>query len=175
MSAVSKDSIVHEESPFAERLPQQKENRFSSREAMPTANEPFLLVVRELARAYQAFSAYSEAHIRQFDLTPAQFDVIATLGNTNGMCMGELGEKTLITKGTLTGVIDRLIHKQLVCRETLPENRRSVLVQLTPEGQQVFDRVFTAHIAHLKARFDKLDASELELLKVLLGRLRQAF
>jgi MarR family transcriptional regulator, 2-MHQ and catechol-resistance regulon repressor len=140
-----------------------------------SANEPFLLVVRELARAYQAFSAYSEAHVRQFDLTPAQFDVIATLGNTNGLCMGELGEKTLITKGTLTGVIDRLIQKQLVCRETLPENRRSVLVQLTPQGQQVFDRVFPAHIAHLKDRFDKLDASELGLLTVLLGRLRQAF
>ena len=140
-----------------------------------SANEPFLPVVRELARAYQAFSAYSEAHVRQFDLTPAQFDVIATLGNTNGLCMGDLGEKTLITKGTLTGVIDRLIQKQLVCRETLLENRRSVLVQLTPEGQQVFDRVFPAHIAHLKDRFDKLDASELELLTVLLGRLRQAF
>lgn len=140
-----------------------------------SANESFLLVMRELVRAYQAFSAYSEAHVRQFDLTPAQFDVIATLGNTNGLCMGDLGEKTLITKGTLTGVIDRLIQKQLVCRETLLENRRSVLVQLTPEGQQVFDRVFPAHIDHLKDCFDKLDASELELLTVLLGRLRQAF
>jgi MarR family transcriptional regulator, 2-MHQ and catechol-resistance regulon repressor len=150
-------------------------DRFSSREATPTSNESFLLVMRELARAYQAFSAYSEAHIRQFDLTPAQFDVIATLGNTNGMCMGDLGEKTLITKGTLTGVIDRLIQKQLVYRETSAENRRSVIVQLTTEGQEVFSRVFPAHIAHLKERFDKLDPSELELLKVLLGRLRQAF
>jgi MarR family transcriptional regulator, 2-MHQ and catechol-resistance regulon repressor len=175
MSAVSKASIIPNLSV--------EEHRCSSTEAMakanaplpPTTNEPFLLVVRELARAYQAFSAYSEAHVRQFDLTPAQFDVIATLGNTNGLCMGELGEKTLITKGTLTGVIDRLIKKQLVCRETLLENRRSVIVQLTPEGQAVFDRVFPAHIAHLKERFDKLDASELELLTVLLGRLRQAF
>jgi MarR family transcriptional regulator, 2-MHQ and catechol-resistance regulon repressor len=159
MSAVSKASIVPEVS-----LPEHR-----------SAKEPFLLVVKELARAYQAFSAYSEAHVRQFDLTPAQFDVIATLGNTNGLCMGELGEKTLITKGTLTGVIDRLIQKQLVCRETLLENRRSVLVQLTPEGQAVFDRVFPTHLVHLKERFDKLDASELELLTVLLGRLRQAF
>jgi MarR family transcriptional regulator, 2-MHQ and catechol-resistance regulon repressor len=139
------------------------------------SNESFQLVMRELVRAYQAFSAYSEAHVRQFDLTPAQFDVLATLGNTNGMCMGDLGEKTLITKGTLTGVIDRLIQKQLVIRETPSENRRSVIVRLTPEGQQVFDRVFPAHIAHLKERFDRLDPSELELLKVLLGRLRQAF
>jgi MarR family transcriptional regulator, 2-MHQ and catechol-resistance regulon repressor len=140
-----------------------------------TSNESFQPVMRELVRAYQAFSAYSEAHVRQFDLTPAQFDVIATLGNTNGLCMGDLGEKTLITKGTLTGVIERLLQKQLVCRETPSENRRSVIVKLTTEGQEIFTKVFPAHISHLKERFDKLDASELELLKVLLGRLRQAF
>jgi MarR family transcriptional regulator, 2-MHQ and catechol-resistance regulon repressor len=138
-------------------------------------SESFLPVMRELVRTYQALSAYSEAHVRQFDLTPAQFDVVATLGNTNGMSMGELGEKTLITKGTLTGVIDRSIQKQLVTRETPADNRRSTIVKLTPTGQAVFDRVFPAHIAHLKDRFEKLDPSELELLKVLLGRLRQAF
>ncbi|NJN85859.1 MAG: MarR family transcriptional regulator [Leptolyngbyaceae cyanobacterium SL_7_1] len=131
--------------------------------------------MRELVRAYQAFSAYSEAHIKQFALTPAQFDVIATLGNSHAMTMGELGEKTLITKGTLTGVIDRLIQKELVFRETPSGNRRSVIVQLTPQGQQVFETVFAAHIAHLKEQFEKLDPSELELLNVLLSRLRQAF
>jgi MarR family transcriptional regulator, 2-MHQ and catechol-resistance regulon repressor len=146
-----------------------------SKDPIDRSSNEFLPVMQELARAYQAFSAYSEAHVRQFDLTPAQFDVIATLGNTNGMCMGDLGEKTLITKGTLTGVIDRLIQKQLVYRETSSENRRSVIVQLTTEGQEVFARVFPAHITHLKERFDRLDTSELELLKVLLGRLRQAF
>ncbi len=139
------------------------------------ANESFIPTMRELARAYQAFSAYSEAHVRQFDLTPAQFDVIASLGNTNGMSMGDLGEKTLITKGTLTGVIDRLIQKQLVARETPPDNRRSVIVQLTAKGQEIFEQVFPAHIAHIKERFEKIEPSELELLKVLLSRLRQAF
>ncbi len=139
------------------------------------AKESFIPTMKELVRAYQSFSADSEAHIRQFNLTPAQFDVISTLGNMNGMSMGEIGEKTLITKGTLTGVIDRLIQKQLVVRETPTNNRRSVIVQLTPSGQQVFEQVFPAHISHLKGQFEKLDPSELELLKVLLGRLRQAF
>jgi DNA-binding MarR family transcriptional regulator len=139
------------------------------------AQAAFMPTMRELVRAYQAFSAYDEAHIRQFDLTPAQFDVIATLGNTHGLCMGEIGEKTLITKGTLTGVIDRLIQKQLVVRETPADNRRSVMVQLTPQGEEVFEQVFPEHIAHLKERFEKLEPSELELLKVLLIRLKQIF
>ncbi len=139
------------------------------------AQEPFLATIRELVRAYQAFSAYSEAFVRQHDLTPAQFDVIATLGNTQGMSMGDIGEKTLITKGTLTGVVDRLIKKGLVTREVPPENRRSVIVKLTAEGDALFEQVFPAHIADMKQHFDSFNPSELELLKVLLGRLRQAF
>jgi DNA-binding MarR family transcriptional regulator len=143
--------------------------------AQKAARESFLPVMRELAKTYQAFSAYSETHIRQFDLTPAQFDVIATLGNLNGLGMGDLGEKTLITKGTLTGVIDRLEQKGLVMREVPADNRRCVVVKLTLEGQALFEKVFPVHIAYIKESFEKLEPSELELLKVLLGRLRQSF
>lgn len=139
------------------------------------ANEPFLATIRELVRAYQAFSAYSEGFVRQHDLTPAQFDVIATLGNTQGMSMGDIGDKTLITKGTLTGVVDRLIKKGLVTRQVPPENRRSVIVQLTPDGKTLFEQVFPAHIADMKQHLEAFNPSELELLKVLLSRLRQTF
>ena len=140
------------------------------------AKEAFIPTMRELARSYQAFSICSEAHLRELELglTPSQFDVIASLGNTNGLSMSELGEKTLITKGTLTGVIDRLEKKHLVQREVPPDNRRSVIVSLTPEGEKMFEQVFPAHIAYLKERFERLEPSELELLRILLSRLRQA-
>lgn len=132
-------------------------------------------VMRELVRAYQAFSSCSEKHLRQLGLTPAQFDVVATLGNTNGMSMGEIGERTLITKGTLTGVIDRLEQKQVVEREIPADNRRSIIVRLTPQGVALFERIFPVHTAYLKQHFEQLEPSELELLKVLLSRLRQVF
>jgi MarR family transcriptional regulator, 2-MHQ and catechol-resistance regulon repressor len=101
--------------------------------------------------------------------------VIATLGNLDGLGMGDLGDRTLITKGTLTGVIDRLESKRLVRREVLADNRRCVRVKLTPAGQDLFEEIFPVHIAHLKECFEKIEPSELELLRVLLGRLRQAF
>ncbi|HQT27400.1 MAG TPA: MarR family transcriptional regulator, partial [Burkholderiales bacterium] len=83
-----------------------------------------LPVIRELARTYQAFTHYSAAHVRELGLTPPQFDVICTLGNTQGMPLCRLAEKTLITKGTLTGVLDRLEQKGLLKRIVPPENRR---------------------------------------------------
>ena len=139
------------------------------------AQEPFLGTVRELVKAYQAFSTYSEVFVRQYDLTPAQFDVIATLGNTTGLRMGDIGEKTLITKGTLTGVVDRLEKKGLIERKVPPENRRSIVVKLTPDGEKMFEQIFPAHIADMKQHFEVLNPSELELLQVLLKRLRQVF
>lgn len=149
---------------------------------MPTSNYSLtdaqrtsLATVRELVRAYQAFSSYSESFVRQYDLTPAQFDVIATLGNTPGLSMGDIGEKTLITKGTLTGVVDRLEKKGIVNREVPPENRRSVIVSLTPEGNELFGQVFPAHIADIHQHLGTVDTSEMELMQVLLKRLQQAF
>ena len=140
-----------------------------------TAKEPFLAVLRELAQAYHAFSAYSAAHVRQLDLTPAQFDVIATLGNTQGMPLSQLAQKTLITKGTLTGIIDRLEEKGLVCREVPVGDRRSFLAVLTPAGEALFAQVFPAHIAYLSRVFANVDAGDLEQVRRTLRALRSRF
>ena len=139
------------------------------------AKEPFLPVIRELARAFQAFSAYDEEHIRQLGLTAPQFDVISTLGNTPGMTMGQLAEKTLVTKGTLTGIIDRLERKGLVRREVPPENRRCFMIVLTAEGDRTFEETFPAHMAYLKERFSKLSEQELEDIRLSLKKLREVF
>jgi len=147
----------------------------SSYSAQAAAQEPFMATIRELVRAYQAFSSYSESFVRQFDLTPAQFDVIATLGNTSGMSMGEIGEKTLITKGTLTGVIDRLERKGLIVREVSASDRRSTIVKLTPEGDTLFQSAFPVHIADMKQHLTSFNSSELEGLRDLLIRLNSAF
>jgi MarR family transcriptional regulator, 2-MHQ and catechol-resistance regulon repressor len=139
------------------------------------AKEAFLPVIRELVRAYQALYNYSALHVRELGLTPSQFDVISTLGNTSGMSMNKLGEKTLITKGTLTGIIDRLEQKGLVRREVPEENRRSFTIVLTLEGEKVFEEAFPAHIAYLKQRFEDLNPQEMSEIQSTLKALRERF
>ncbi len=134
----------------------------------------FLPTLRELASTYQAFEAYSAMHIRTRDLTPAQFDIIATLGNTPGMPFKELGEKTLITKGTLTGVVDRLAVKKLVQRVASPSDGRSQTVQLTKRGEALFKRMFPDHLTHLQRAFVELPPGELAKLEKSLRHLREA-
>jgi DNA-binding MarR family transcriptional regulator len=120
----------------------------------------FLPTVQALVQCYQAFEAYSAAHIRALGLTPPQFDIIATLGNTHGMTAKDLGEKTLITKGTLTGVVDRLVGRGWVERLAHDSDGRSQIIRLTREGQTLFEKVFPAHLAHIGARFAGVSAAE---------------
>lgn len=134
----------------------------------------FLPVIRELVRCYQAFESHSALHIRSMGLTPAQFDIVATLGNTEGMSFKELGEKTLITKGTLTGVVDRLEAKQLVSRSASPTDGRSQIVRLTARGEALFGETFPAHVNHIGSVFASLNADDLKQAEITLRQLRGA-
>ena len=136
---------------------------------------PFMPVLYELVRAYQAFETYSASHIRPLGLTAPQFDIVATLGNTQGMSFKELGDKTLITKGTLTGVIDRLEVKALVRRVASPSDGRSQLVQLTRTGEALFAKVFPAHLNHLSDVFEKFSQKNLDDMEFALQQLKEAF
>ncbi len=135
----------------------------------------FLPVIRELARCYQAFESFSSRHVRDLGLTSPQFDIVATLGNTSGRTFRELGEKTLITKGTLTGVVDRLEAKNLVRRIQSPTDGRCQIVQLTRHGEEVFARVFPAHLAYVGSAFDKIGPEEMQKMQDMLKRLGSVF
>jgi MarR family transcriptional regulator, 2-MHQ and catechol-resistance regulon repressor len=139
------------------------------------AQQPFLSVMRSLATAYQTFYSHTDKHIRSLGLTVPQFDVIVTLGNTDGMLMNELADRTLVTKGTLTGIIDRLEQKGYVRREIPPNNRRCFRVVLTTTGETLFQQVFPDNIEYLKESFSQLNSEELESIKVALDRLRSIF
>ncbi|WP_246210728.1 MarR family winged helix-turn-helix transcriptional regulator [Vogesella oryzae] len=131
-------------------------------------------LIRELVRAYQAFEQRSNDRIRRHGLTHAQFDVIATLGNTPGMSCKTLSEKTLITKGTLTGVLDRLLEKELISRTVDANDRRSLFVALTAAGDALFRQAFPDVAGDLSSAFDHMSDAELAEAAALLHRLRTA-
>ncbi len=142
--------------------------------AEQAAKEPWLPLMRELVRTYQAFATRSGRGVARLGLTAAQFDVIATLGNTPGMTFKALGERALITKGALTGIIDRMEEKGLVRRVASKEDRRSILAQLTAKGQALFEKAFPAHIGYLRERFLRLSEKDRAELVRLLKKLKES-
>lgn len=122
----------------------------------------FIPLIRELLSTYHAFASFdADGHrLSGSDLTVAQANVVFTLGNTDGMTCKDIGDWTHITKGTLTGVIDRLKNKGLVERWAVEGDGRKTIIALTRQGDRVFKKEFPRHMGYLKERFDQLSASD---------------
>lgn len=146
------------------------------RKSKDPGDEAYLRVLRPLVETYFAFLGKNDPHVRSLGLTPSQFDVMATLGDTDGMTCKVLSEKTLVTKGTLTGVLDRLEAKGLIARAPSREDRRSAVIRLTPKGKKKFEEAFPKHIYFMKPFFDGiLTPNQMEALRALLLQLKEGF
>ena len=141
------------------------------------ASQPFIPLVEQLSAAYQAFSLYDAEGLRKSGsgLTPSQARVIFALGGTDGMTCKDIGDITLITKGTLTGVVDRLEEKGLVERWSVEGDGRKTIVALTGKGEKVYGREFPEHIAFLKSKFDQLSAGDRAKATQLLQKIEALF
>ena len=104
----------------------------------------------------------------------SEFDVLATLrraGGAEGVSAGTLLRSAMVTSGAITNRVDKLTAKGLVERSVAPDDRRSVLVRLTPEGLRLVDAILIGHLEN-EARFlAPLSPAELDTLNDLLRKL----
>jgi DNA-binding MarR family transcriptional regulator len=133
----------------------------------------YLRSIRLLSECMQLFEKLSSKRVRSLGFTESQFDIIATLGNTQGMTCKELGEKTLITKGTLTGVLDRLEAKGLIQRER-GDDRRQLFIKLTAEGEAQFASAFPEVVRQGRENFRDYQAEDFEALEAQLKKLKMS-
>lgn len=142
----------------------------------PLPSPYFLQILRPLVETYQAVLQVSDRNIARMGLTRGQFDVIVTLGRTNGLRCTDLARETLVTKGTLTGVLTRLEKKKLVTRCQNPADGRGQIIRLTPEGDRLFESVFPHHLSYLEEYFDRaLTKHDIDTLRPLLLKIYQSF
>jgi DNA-binding MarR family transcriptional regulator len=72
------------------------------------------------------------------DLSLGEFDMIAELGNTEGLRMGELARKMITSPANVTRLATRLEKRGLVQRRRAEHSDREVVAQLTPKGEAFF-------------------------------------
>ena len=108
------------------------------------ADQPFVDVARALIKAGFLFINETERPYQSYDLTLAQMDVLSSLARTDGepISCSEIAERTLITKGGITGILDRLEARGLVKRFPSSDDRRSVLVRLSGKGVELFRKLY---------------------------------
>ena len=108
------------------------------------AHQPFVDVARALIKAGFLFVNETGRPYQSYDLTLAQMDVLSSLARTDGepISCSEIAERTLITKGGITGILDRLEARGLVKRIPSSDDRRSVLVRLSAKGVELFRKLY---------------------------------
>lgn len=129
--------------------------------------------VSRLARAYDAAIANA---LRPFGLLPDEYDVLASLrrqGPPYELCPRDLLTTMMISSGTVTHRVDKLVSRGLVERRPDDRDRRMVLARLTPAGKDLIDAAIVAHVENEARLVSALSPAERDRLASLLRRLGQ--
>lgn len=113
-------------------------------------------LARHLDRARkQAFAAHG--------LETWEFDVLSALrraGKPYRLSPGRLVAETLVTSGTMTNRVDRLVERGFVERQADPDDRRGVRVCLTAEGRRTVDAALVELLEHEREILSALDPGQ---------------
>jgi DNA-binding MarR family transcriptional regulator len=107
-----------------------------------------------------------------------EFDVLSALrraGSPYELSPGQLVTETLVTSGTMTNRVDRLVSRGLVERHPAPNDRRGVIVRLTADGMATVDAALAELLADERDLLADLEPAEREALAGLLRRLLRPF
>ncbi len=129
--------------------------------------------VLSIIRAGDQFIKETNAALQAAQLTGAEFDVLATLrrqAEPYRLSPTELCKAMLFSSGGLTKVLHRLQNANLILRPENPEDGRSLLVQLSPEGIKLSDELCAVIGPLHRSRLAKLDKKEQATLSHLLEK-----
>jgi MarR family 2-MHQ and catechol resistance regulon transcriptional repressor len=124
-----------------------------------------------LTRCFDAIAEGAKKNISQLGLIPSEFGVLEMLYHKGPVPLSEVGEKLLLTSGSITYVVDKLEKRGLVKRVACPEDRRIIYADLTEEGRELICETFPPHAEVIRDLVSGLSAEEQEIATVLLRKM----
>ena len=109
----------------------------------------------------------------QFDVTFPRFDILSQLYRVpDGLILGELSQRLMVSPGNITSVIKRLIEDGMIVRNQNPDDRRENIVQMTPEGRKKFAQMAEANEAWIRNLTKDMAPADIRSLQALLQKLK---
>jgi len=109
----------------------------------------------------------------EFAITLPRFDFMAQLHRVpEGLTMGELSQRMMVSGGNVSGIANQLVSEGLVSRSPVPDNRRTFCVKLTAEGRRRFTAMADAHESWVVEMLGDLSPGEHQQIMGLLTRLK---
>lgn len=148
------------------------------RQQRPELDVAPLQVFSRISRLAKHLERHRRAAFAASELSVPEFDVLAALrrmGEPYQLSPKALLQRTLVSSGTMTNRIDRLLVRGLVERHTDPNDGRGVLVRLTRHGRERVDAAMDRLTEAERGLLGELSADERAALAGLLRRLTLGF
>jgi MarR family transcriptional regulator, 2-MHQ and catechol-resistance regulon repressor len=130
--------------------------------------------VLNVVRTANVFSAKGSILFRRFGLTEAQFNVLFALKyKAREWTQSDLGKRLVVTRASITSVLDKLESKSLVKRIDVEGNRRIYHVELTPQGLELINKVEPVYRTDIHELFSAFTEVECRTMVGLLERIRE--
>ena len=111
----------------------------------------------------------------EYGTTPPRFDVLSLLDRSpEGLTMGELSKRLMVTNGNVTGIVERLLRAGQVTRAPATNDRRTHVVSISPEGRAKVQDIAAAQRRWLAEITGGLSHGEVIQLMALLGKLKKS-
>ena len=109
--------------------------------------------------------------LRDFPITPAQFDVLQVLFFNGEKRMSDISRWLGITKSTTTGLVKRLIDADLVERRRSDKDRRSYIIDISAAGKTLIEKVIDRRVEYLKSVMTEIKSDQVKELEVIVKNL----
>jgi DNA-binding MarR family transcriptional regulator len=134
----------------------------------PKAEDPAARVWFRLLRLESRLNTAVSERLREIGLSVPQCDVLTTLTEAEGVSQQDLAKRLYVTKGNISGLLDRLETAGLVERRSTAADRRQYEIYLTRAGREAADRALAIQHALIGATFGRLPARDLAVFERLL-------
>ncbi|GLS27495.1 MarR family winged helix-turn-helix transcriptional regulator [Marinibactrum halimedae] len=129
---------------------------------------------RSVIEAYQMCNQKYTSLMSYFELTPSQFDVLLAVDGLGEQAVPKnIASRLLVTKGNITNVTKRLFERQLITQKANGLDARSVVIELTPQGQDLVDRAKIAAKAFISEQLSPFGDQQIENVGKLMRQMRE--
>lgn len=129
-----------------------------------------LMVWFRISRIYNQSTRESNQHLKKWNLSAAQFDVLVQIGFNERLSQQELADKLFVTKGNITQLLNKMEELRLIKRE---QEWKTKYLSLTEEGKELFHEVVPKQEQFQAAQFSGLNQEEKKQLLDLLRKIQK--
>lgn len=119
------------------------------------------------------FMLMDDVFVEEHNLSQAEYHAFIAISSSDKVSSNQLAEKMGLSLSRISRIVDKMVVKGYLLRSTSDRDRRAIHLELTQEGKELMEKMLTYRSACELKIIQNVSASELELIKMNLSKLKE--